>query len=64
MLADLQLTIVNAGWGSETLAALGEDLAAGTPARTVAKAYIKAIKGSFTGEVLDGRAPAGQHPLR
>jgi NAD(P)-dependent dehydrogenase (short-subunit alcohol dehydrogenase family) len=40
------------GWVSETLRALGMDPSGGTPADVVARDYVAAIEGSFTGRSL------------
>ena len=41
------------GWVSETLAAMGQDPAHGTPAAVVAQSYIASVEGSDTGVVYE-----------
>jgi NAD(P)-dependent dehydrogenase (short-subunit alcohol dehydrogenase family) len=48
----IRINAVSPGWVSETLAAMGQDPAAGVPARDVAKAYVQAIEGGDTGRVI------------
>jgi NAD(P)-dependent dehydrogenase (short-subunit alcohol dehydrogenase family) len=48
----LRLNAVSPGWVSESLAELGMDASEGTPAREVAPAYVEALEGSMSGEVL------------
>ncbi|RKN43199.1 short chain dehydrogenase [Streptomyces hoynatensis] len=47
-----RVNVVSPGWVSETLEAMGRDGAAGTPARDVARAYLAAVTGTYTGRVL------------
>jgi NAD(P)-dependent dehydrogenase (short-subunit alcohol dehydrogenase family) len=49
----LRINAVAPGWVRETLVAMKMDPASGTPAAQVAKAYVKAVEGSMTGQVLD-----------
>ena len=49
----IRVNVVSPPWVTETLKALGMDTAQGTPAATVAKAYVKAVEGSGTGEVIE-----------
>lgn len=48
----LRINAVSPGWVAETLRALGLDPADGTPAAEVARAYVAAVEGTATGEVL------------
>jgi NAD(P)-dependent dehydrogenase (short-subunit alcohol dehydrogenase family) len=47
-----RINCVSPGWVSETLAAMGRDPSNGTPAATVAKRYVDAVEGKYTGQVL------------
>lgn len=49
----IRVNVVSPGWVSETLAAMGRDPAAGTPAADVARAYVESVDGRRTGAVLD-----------
>jgi NAD(P)-dependent dehydrogenase (short-subunit alcohol dehydrogenase family) len=49
----IRVNAVSPGWITETLKALGRDASQGTPAATVARAYVRALEGSGTGEVID-----------
>ena len=49
----IRVNVVSPGWVLETLADLGMDTEQGTSAETVAKAYLQALEGSGTGEVID-----------
>jgi NAD(P)-dependent dehydrogenase (short-subunit alcohol dehydrogenase family) len=49
----IRINVVCPGWVTETLKALGMDTSQGTPASTVARAYIQALEGSGTGEVIE-----------
>jgi len=42
-------------WIAETLAAMEMDPKAGMPARDAARAYVAAVEGAMTGQVLDTR---------
>jgi NAD(P)-dependent dehydrogenase (short-subunit alcohol dehydrogenase family) len=53
----LRLNAVSPGWVAETLAGMGRDPSAGTPAATVAGFYVRAVEGSSTGQILDVEAP-------
>ncbi|WP_343714064.1 short chain dehydrogenase [Inquilinus sp.] len=46
----LRVNAVSPGWVRETLQAMGRD--GGTPAAEVARAYVEAVEGPFTGRVL------------
>lgn len=48
----IRVNVVSPPWVTETLAALGMDTAQGTPAATVARAYVQALEGSGTGQVI------------
>ena len=48
----IRVNIVSPPWVKETLAALGMDTSQGTPAATVARAYVQALEGSGTGKVV------------
>lgn len=48
----IRVNIVSPPWVKETLAALGMDTSQGTPAATVARAYVQALEGSGTGGVV------------
>jgi NAD(P)-dependent dehydrogenase (short-subunit alcohol dehydrogenase family) len=48
----VRLNVVSPGWVRETLAGLGRDGAAGTPAAEVARAYVAAVEGDAHGRVL------------
>jgi len=49
----IRVNVVCPGWVTETLKTLGMDSSQGTPASTVARAYIQALEGSGTGEVIE-----------
>lgn len=53
----MRINAVSPPWVSETLAAMGQDPSAGSPAAEVAKAYVAAVDGSGTGRVIG--VPAG-----
>ncbi|MBW8726390.1 MAG: short chain dehydrogenase [Inquilinus limosus] len=46
----LRVNAVSPGWVRETLLAMGRD--GGTPAADVARAYVEAVEGTITGQVL------------
>ncbi|MGO1075071.1 short chain dehydrogenase [Inquilinus sp. CA228] len=46
----LRVNAVSPGWVRETLQAMGRD--GGTPAANVARAYVEAVEGTITGQVL------------
>jgi NAD(P)-dependent dehydrogenase (short-subunit alcohol dehydrogenase family) len=48
----LRVNCVSPGWVRETLVAMGLDGADGTPVATVARAYVAAVEGTMTGQVL------------
>jgi NAD(P)-dependent dehydrogenase (short-subunit alcohol dehydrogenase family) len=48
----VRINAVSPGWVRETLAEMGLDPSAGTPASEVAAAYLRAVDGSMRGEVL------------
>ena len=48
----IRVNVVSPGWVTETLIALKMDPSGGTPAAVVAKAYVRALEGRMTGEVL------------
>jgi len=48
----IRVNVVSPPWVTETLAALGMDTSQGTPAATVARAYVRALEGSGSGEVV------------
>ena len=49
----LRINAVAPGWVRETLVAMQMDPNIGTPAAQVAQAYIRAVEGDMTGQVLD-----------
>jgi NAD(P)-dependent dehydrogenase (short-subunit alcohol dehydrogenase family) len=49
----IRVNVVCPGWVTETLKALGMDSSQGTPASTVARAYIQALEGSGSGKVIE-----------
>ncbi len=49
----IRVNVVSPPWVTETLKALGMDPAQGLPAATVAQAYVEALFGGGTGEVLE-----------
>jgi NAD(P)-dependent dehydrogenase (short-subunit alcohol dehydrogenase family) len=49
----IRVNVVSPGWVTETLSALRMDTAQGTPASTVARAYVQALESSSTGEVIE-----------
>jgi NAD(P)-dependent dehydrogenase (short-subunit alcohol dehydrogenase family) len=48
----IRVNVVSPPWVTETLAALSMDTSQGTPAATVARAYVRALEGSGSGEVV------------
>jgi NAD(P)-dependent dehydrogenase (short-subunit alcohol dehydrogenase family) len=50
-----RVNVVSPPWVSETLQKMGRDPAGGLPAATVARAYVEAVEGRRTGEILDAR---------
>jgi NAD(P)-dependent dehydrogenase (short-subunit alcohol dehydrogenase family) len=55
----LRVNAVSPGWVRETLVKLGMDDSGGIPAKEVARAYIEAVEGSMTGQVISRRAATG-----
>ena len=55
----LRLNAVAPGWVRETLVAMKMDPSPGLPAAQVARAYLRAVEGSMTGQILDAVAGAG-----
>jgi NAD(P)-dependent dehydrogenase (short-subunit alcohol dehydrogenase family) len=52
----IRVNVVSPPWVSETLTKLGMDPKGGLPAPVVAQAYVKAVEGSMTGEVIEPTA--------
>jgi NAD(P)-dependent dehydrogenase (short-subunit alcohol dehydrogenase family) len=52
----IRINVVSPPWITETLQARGMDVAGGMPASDVAKAYMQAIEGQETGQVIDARS--------
>jgi NAD(P)-dependent dehydrogenase (short-subunit alcohol dehydrogenase family) len=55
----LRVNAVSPGWLRETLVKLGMDDSGGIPAGEVARAYVEAVEGSMTGQVISRRAATG-----
>jgi NAD(P)-dependent dehydrogenase (short-subunit alcohol dehydrogenase family) len=51
----IRINVVSPPWISETLAGMGRDPAGGMPAEKVAAAYVHAVEGRASGEVIDAR---------
>lgn len=51
----IRINVVSPTWVTETLQKLGRPLAGGTPAATVAQAYVRSVEGAETGQVFDPR---------
>jgi NAD(P)-dependent dehydrogenase (short-subunit alcohol dehydrogenase family) len=51
----IRINIVSPPWVSETLQSMGKDPGAGMPAEQVALAYLAAVEGRQTGQVLNAR---------
>jgi NAD(P)-dependent dehydrogenase (short-subunit alcohol dehydrogenase family) len=51
----IRINVISPPWVTETLQAMGMDTSIGMPAAQVARAYVDAVKGSQTGQVLDAR---------
>ncbi len=51
----IRVNVVSPPWVSETLKSMGKDPAAGMPAEQVAAAYVAAVEGQQTGQVLNAR---------
>jgi len=49
----IRINIVSPNWVVDTLKALKMDPSIGTPVEVVARAYVKALEGSMSGEVID-----------
>jgi NAD(P)-dependent dehydrogenase (short-subunit alcohol dehydrogenase family) len=49
----LRINAIAPGWVRETLVAMKMDPDLGLPAAEVARAYVRAVEGSMTGEILD-----------
>jgi len=52
----IRVNVVSPPWVSETLTKLGMDPKAGLPASVVAQAYVRAVEGSMTGQVIEPSA--------
>jgi NAD(P)-dependent dehydrogenase (short-subunit alcohol dehydrogenase family) len=52
----IRVNVVSPPWVSETLTKLGMDPKGGLPASVVAQAYVNAVEGSMTGEVIEPAA--------
>jgi NAD(P)-dependent dehydrogenase (short-subunit alcohol dehydrogenase family) len=53
----LRINVVSPGWVAETLQAMGRDPAAGVAAVAVARAYVAALEGKSTGQVIEVLPP-------
>lgn len=51
----VRINVVSPGWVAETMAELGIDAAQGTPVAEVARAYVAAVEGTMSGEILQPR---------
>ena len=51
----VRVNVVSPPWVSETLQSMGKDPAAGMPAQQVAAAYVAAVEGQQTGQVISAR---------
>ncbi len=51
----IRVNVVSPPWVSETLKSMGKDPSAGMPAEQVAAAYVAAVEGQQTGQVLNAR---------
>jgi NAD(P)-dependent dehydrogenase (short-subunit alcohol dehydrogenase family) len=49
----IRINVVSPNWVVDTLKAYNMDPSIGTPVEVVAQAYVKALEGSMTGEVID-----------
>ena len=49
----IRVNVVSPPWVTETLIAYGMDPSIGLPAKTVAQAYVRAVTGDGTGEVIE-----------
>lgn len=52
----IRVNVVSPPWISETMRAMGMDPTGGNPAAHAARAYVAAVSGTGTGEVIDGAA--------
>lgn len=52
----VRVNVVSPPWVSETLTQLGMDPKGGLPAATVARAYVQAVEGTMTGQVIEPSA--------
>lgn len=52
----IRVNVVSPPWVTETLQAMGRPLTGGLPAATVARAYVRSIEGSETGQVISPSA--------
>ncbi|RDJ27299.1 short chain dehydrogenase [Bosea caraganae] len=59
----IRLNLISPGWVAETLMQLGHDGAAGTPAATVATAYVEATGGMANGRVFRPSQPQPEHAV-
>jgi hypothetical protein len=50
-----RINIISPNWVIDTLKAFNMDPSIGTPVEVVAQAYMLALEGSMSGEVLDAR---------
>ncbi len=55
MPAKKRINLVSPPWVTETLVVRGLDVAKGTTAAVVARAYVESVEGKRSGEILDGR---------
>ena len=55
LLRGVRVNVVSPPWVSETLQSMGKDPAAGMPAQRVAAAYVAAVEGQQTGQVISAR---------
>ena len=49
----IRVNVVSPNWVIDTLKAYNMDISIGTPVEVVAQAYVRALEGAMTGEVLD-----------
>ncbi len=56
----VRVNAVSPPWVAETLSAMGRDPKGGLPAATVAQAYVRAIEGSMSGQVIEPAADPGR----
>lgn len=50
---NIRVNVISPPWVSETLVQMGADPSGGLPASAVAEAYLSAMKGTMTGEVIE-----------